>query len=69
MESEDDDGDLRHPGTVAENMTVGARRAPGARTGEGGRRGVGSAGGAGSSVVVVNVNVDDFPTPLLMVAS
>ena len=30
------------------------------RVREGGRRGVGSAGGTGSSVVVVNVDVDEF---------
>ena len=42
----------------------------GARFGEGGRRGFGAADGAGSSVVVViNIDVDNFPIPLPSVAS
>ena len=55
--------------TFAANATVVVTRLPGARVGEVGRRGVRSAGGAGSSVVVVNVNVNDFPLPPLTIAS
>ena len=35
---EDDDRDLRRPGTVSEDVTVNERQVPGARVGEGGRR-------------------------------
>ena len=61
-EWEDDNGDPRRPGTLAVDTNSDARRVPGSRVVEGGKRGVGAAGGAGS-LVVFNVNVDEFPIP------
>ena len=71
MESDDDNGDPSRPGTVTANATVDARWAPGARVGEGWwGEGVGAEGGAGSSfVVIINVDIDDFPIPLPTIAS
>ena len=66
MESEGDNIDLRRLGTLAENFTVGARWVPGSIFKEGGKRGVRA---AGSLFVVVNVNVNEFSTPLPTVAS